>query len=88
VLAKDKPSLPEYVPSRQDVQAAAAEELAPGWPYWPTEQKEPEHVEAPVIYTYIYKNIHMYIYTYNHVMCGGWVGEVWARYRWVRDGGG
>ncbi len=96
MLDKDKPSFPEYVPSRQDVQAAAAKELAPGWPYWPTEHKEPEHVEAPVIYTNIYKNIHMYIYIYTIMYCvksntGGWVGfesRAECADGWVRCGRG
>jgi hypothetical protein len=43
------PSFSEYVPSRQSVQAAAAEEVAPGWLYLPTAHKKPEHVEASAV---------------------------------------
>jgi hypothetical protein len=48
VLNKDKPSLSEYVPSRQAVQVAAAEEVPPDWPYLPAAHTEPEQVEGVV----------------------------------------
>jgi hypothetical protein len=67
VLKTKKPSLSEYVPSGQAVQVASAEDFDPPGPYWPVAQKEPEHVEVPVICTSIYKNIH--ICTCIHVLC-------------------
>ena len=60
MLCKDKPAVSEYVPAGHGAHIAAAEEVAPVWPYLPAAHKEPEHVAAaeevaPVsMYLYIY----------------------------------
>jgi hypothetical protein len=75
VLKKDHTSsVSEYVPAGHGVQIEAAEEVAPVWPYLPTAHKEPEHVKAPVICTYIYINIRIYIHvlyivTHRRILC-------------------
>jgi len=46
VLCKDKPAVSEYVPAGHGAHVAAAEEVAPVWPYLPAAHKEPEHVAA------------------------------------------
>ena len=62
VLYKHKPFVAEYVPAGHGAHVAASEELDPTGPYLPAAHREPEQVEAPVICTYIYINIHRYIY--------------------------
>ena len=46
MLCKDKPAVSEYVPAGHGAHVAAAEEVAPVWPYLPAAHKEPEHIEA------------------------------------------
>ena len=65
----EAPAAAEYVPAGHVAHVAAAAEVAPIWPYLPTAHREPEHVEAPVICTNTYINIHTYIYIrilYSH----------------------